>query len=296
LPRRLIITADDYGLTAAVNRGIEACVRAGALRSVCVMTNMPHWLEVGRLARAHPEVSIGIHWTVTQGRPVLQAGAVSSLLDARGEFLSQREFRRRFRAGGIAEDQLAAELAAQVSRLVEVGPNVAYWNTHQNIHVTPGLYGLFARIGRALRIGAMRSHRPILLREGRPNLPFYLRHPVFWVKGTVLARWARHEARQGTAMPAGRLVHVRPSPMNVELLKGTNWAGIAELVTHPADSLDGLESLTTMLQSRLDEWALFSAPDVAKRLGDSGVEPVSFAAVMPGAGASFRPSEGQPSN
>jgi predicted glycoside hydrolase/deacetylase ChbG (UPF0249 family) len=41
LTRRVIVTADDYGMCDSVNQAIEACLHAGTVRATCVMINMP---------------------------------------------------------------------------------------------------------------------------------------------------------------------------------------------------------------------------------------------------------------
>jgi predicted glycoside hydrolase/deacetylase ChbG (UPF0249 family) len=282
LPKLLIITADDYGMTEGINCGIETCVAAEGITSVCVMTNMPFWKQIQTLTISHPQVTIGIHWTVTQGRPVLPALDVQSLVDSSGEFLPPRRFRARVRRGGLVMRDLEAELEAQVLRLREVVPRVAFWNTHQNIHVYWGLYERFARIGRLLGINAMRSHRRLVARGGRPVINFYVRHPIFWLKGLLLLHWASNASRQGLALPVGRIVEPDYPPGHVNLLtalRGTDWEGAAELVTHPAASLDGLHSLTTLLESRLAEFKQFSARDFPARMAALKIDLVSFASI-----------------
>jgi hypothetical protein len=103
----------------------------------------------------------------------------------------------------------------------------------------------------------------------------------------VLAGWARDAARLGTALPVGKIVSVNCRPGDPRLfrsLEGAVWDGIAELVVHPADSLDGLQSLTKLLETRLDEYTLFSASEVPEKFADIGIDLVSFAAVAAATG------------
>src|SRR5438445_13768674 len=106
-------------MTEGINDGIAECIAAGSIKAVCVMPNMPFWREIETLVINYPQVTIGIHWTVTQGIPVLSTDNVRSLLDSRGELLSPLRFRARLRRGGIVMRELEAELEAQVSRLRE---------------------------------------------------------------------------------------------------------------------------------------------------------------------------------
>lgn len=298
MPRLLIVTADDYGFTAGINRGIDACVEAGSIRSVCVMTNMPFWKEIEILAARHPDLSVGIHWNVTQGRPLLPPGDVSSLLGPDGEFLPPRRFRQEFRRGTVSLRQLEAELEAQIRRMRDSIPTVAYWNTHQNIHVTRGLYAPFTEIARRLGIRVMRSHRRRIARGGRPALGYFVRHPVFWLKGIVLGIWASNAARRGMALPVVRIIdpeYPAGCVALVDALRGTDWEGAAELVTHPAANLDGLYGLTTMLDSRVAEFRVFSDPHFAARLAAQGIELSSFAAIEAHGGGEHSETPGRAS-
>ena len=43
--KKVIITADDYGMSNAVNRAIDAGAEIGLITSTNVMTNMPFYKE-----------------------------------------------------------------------------------------------------------------------------------------------------------------------------------------------------------------------------------------------------------
>ena len=52
---KIIINADDFGLTIGVNRAIAELVNAGTVTSVSVMTNMPHYREIRDLKKVDPD-------------------------------------------------------------------------------------------------------------------------------------------------------------------------------------------------------------------------------------------------
>lgn len=69
--KQLIITADDYGMSRAVNDAIEAGMAAGLITTTNVMTNMPLYKEAKTLKDTFPNVSVGVHWTLSgAGKPV----------------------------------------------------------------------------------------------------------------------------------------------------------------------------------------------------------------------------------
>src|SRR6476659_6245114 len=104
--RNLIITADDYGMSPSVNKGIDACLEAGALRATCIMVNMPASDAASNLRSRFPDCSVGIHWNLTQGNPVVPPTTVPSLIDSSGQFHSAKEFWRRWMLGRIKKAEL----------------------------------------------------------------------------------------------------------------------------------------------------------------------------------------------
>src|ERR1700729_307855 len=67
---RLILNADDFGLTAGINRAIGELHAAGALTSATLMANGPAFDDAVRVASAHPTLGVGCHVVLTDGAPV----------------------------------------------------------------------------------------------------------------------------------------------------------------------------------------------------------------------------------
>src|SRR5262249_60976007 len=111
--KRLIVNADDFGLTTGVNRAIIEGHTRGAITSATLMANMPAFDAAVRLANDHPSLGVGLHINITQGRPVADASRVSSLINDRGAFWgTSTAFLRRMPAGGVR----IGEVGRRVSR------------------------------------------------------------------------------------------------------------------------------------------------------------------------------------
>src|SRR5688572_29977200 len=102
---QIIITADDFGMCSSVNDAIFACARSGTVTSTGVMVNMKAGHEAGAFRKELPAISVGLHWTITQGQPVLPAEQVKSLVARDGDFVSVREFWRRWNRGEVRRDE-----------------------------------------------------------------------------------------------------------------------------------------------------------------------------------------------
>lgn len=279
--RHLIITADDYGMCDSVNEAIDACLAAGALRSANVMANMPAVAAAATLRARFPGASLGVHWTLTQGRPLLPPGRVPSLVDARGEFHSFGELRRRALLGRVAMAEVRAELAAQHEGVRALIGRPDYWNTHEGFHVFPRLFPTCVALGRALGIPAMRSHRRVTVPAAGTRATYERRHPLYWLKGRLVALWAAGAERGGTLMPAGILTlpgfALGPAAVEAALAR-LDWSrvrGPVELTVHPATRVEP-ELFGVMTESRLREYQVFSDPGLAGRLRAAGVEPAGF--------------------
>lgn len=91
----------------------------------------------------YPNVSIGIHWTLSAGRPVSENNKVRSLINDSGYFWSYNEFRHRYNKGLIEEKEIRCEPLEQFDRFCLVCGKPDYWNTHQNVHVGFKIFNIF---------------------------------------------------------------------------------------------------------------------------------------------------------
>src|ERR1700722_15737800 len=82
--RRLIVNADDFGFTAGVNRGIVEAHCRGVVTSSTLMANGPAFSDAVHLARTVPQLSVGCHVVLIDGRPLLDPKIISSLVAQNG--------------------------------------------------------------------------------------------------------------------------------------------------------------------------------------------------------------------
>jgi predicted glycoside hydrolase/deacetylase ChbG (UPF0249 family) len=281
MSQRLIITADDYGLCETVNQAIEECLSAGSVRATCVMANMPGYRAAESLRRKFPQSSLGIHWNVTQGEPVLSCERVPSLLNGKGSFCKPAELRWRWWSGRVKLNELQAELRAQFDRLVEITGPLDFWNTHQNSHVFPGLFQTFVNLGRELKIPAMRCHRRMTVPHGTTPLRYNLKHPQYWFKGQVISWLCLQAQSRGTIMPDARLYTPGFSSTRdllEKVIQDIRWHKVrraVEIVTHPATSANE-KLLGELTESRVREYEILRDPTFINRLRQAAVEPAGF--------------------
>lgn len=141
----LIVNADDFGLNSAVNAGIIECHKAGSVTSTTLMANAPAYAQAVGLAMAHPSLGVGLHFNLTWGSPLNSPELISTLVDQRGEFLSQEALARRILFRFVNPRHVELELAAQFERLHASGINPTHIDSHQHMHAFPLLFSEVAR-------------------------------------------------------------------------------------------------------------------------------------------------------
>ena len=152
---RLVVNADDFGLSAGVNRGILEAYAAGVVSSVSVLVNAPGWTDaVQRLRDLGPGLGVGLHLNLTMGRPVSWGGG---LCDARsGRFHTLPALVARALAGRLDPGDVAIECAAQLARLRNAGLVVTHLDSHRHVHVLPGVWGAVVEAARAAGVPVVR--------------------------------------------------------------------------------------------------------------------------------------------
>jgi len=128
--RRLIVNADDFGLTSGVSAGILAAHRHGIVTSTTALVTSTIDRDLAARAR-DAGLGIGLHVNLTLGRPLTGA---ASLVDGDGRFIRDA---RRAAAQAKAKD-VDAEIAAQVERFVDVmGAPPTHLDTHHHVGLLP---------------------------------------------------------------------------------------------------------------------------------------------------------------
>jgi predicted glycoside hydrolase/deacetylase ChbG (UPF0249 family) len=288
MTRTLIITADDYGMCPPVNGAIEECMRAGTVRTTCVMTNMPFSHEASGIRRTFPQCSLGIHWTLTDGQPVSPVSQVPTLVGAEGTFHSAPELRRRWLKRIVRRDEIIQELDAQHRRFLDIAGKPDYWNTHENFHVLPGLFDLCVDRGLQLGIRAMRCHRRFTVSPDQSSTLYHLQRPVYTMKRWLIGQWSRRAKRQGMLMPDG-MIHMPGYEMALpalqEVLSRLPWTSIGnavELVVHPAVTSD--HPLFRMnAELRVQEYQVLSDRKVVDALKLMDIQLSNFEPLSPAA-------------
>src|SRR3954467_827781 len=116
---RLIVNADDFGLTEGTNRAIVDAHCSGIVTSTSLLANSYAFEHAVNLAREHPSLGVGIHLTLTEGLTVADNVIAQLYRGGSGKLpLSNQPFVRALLAGRLPRAAIRREFEAQVGKIV----------------------------------------------------------------------------------------------------------------------------------------------------------------------------------
>jgi chitin disaccharide deacetylase len=287
--RRLIVNADDFGLTAGVNRGIVEAHREGIVTSATLMASSQAFDDAVQLARSNPKLSVGCHLVLLDGSPLLDAGQIPSITDRRDRRCFRRNlhgFALRSLSGRLEADEIEAEATAQIRKVQAAGIPVSHIDTHKHTHMFPRALRPLLRAAQACGVRAIRN--PF----GRVVFSAVARHPRLWKRYSqvsLLNTWQKQfrqaVAEAGLITTDGSLGIVSTGTLDDRLLRFTLEnlpEGTWEFVTHPGHNDPELAKIHTRLRdSRELELSVLTCPDTRSLLEREGVQLVSYHDLLP---------------
>ncbi len=250
--KRLIITADDFGLGRGVTEGIVQAIECGLVGQASVMACHP-----GAAAHVRPWADklagrLGVHLQLTGGRPCLDPSEVPSLVDAEGLFpRSWREIER------PDPDQVRREWRAQIERVRSWGIEPSHLDSHHHVHQRPDVFLVYSELAREMGAPVRTAGR--------------LMTRLLRTQGIACADYC--EIGWGSGPPTEE----RLLELVERAFESLDGRGAVELVCHPGRVDEELTSHSTYVGQRAEELEVLCSPRLARKLAEAGIEvtPVS---------------------
>lgn len=287
--RRLIINADDFGLTAGVNRAIAEAREHGIVTSATLMANSQAFDDAVATARAK-QWAVGCHVVLMDGVPLLASERVPTLLDP-AKKNGRREFRESLNDFVIASfrhklnpEEIETEAGAQIDRMHSAGIQPSHFDTHKHAHMFPAVLRPLLRAARSRGIPAVRNPFGQIWPLPMASL---LRTRQVWKRFAqlnVLRNFARAFRREveahGLRTPDGSLGVLVTGVLDLTLFTGIVDSipeGTWEFVCHPGYNDADLDGVRTRLrQSREQELALLTSPEARELLLQRGISLIGY--------------------
>jgi predicted glycoside hydrolase/deacetylase ChbG (UPF0249 family) len=275
---RLIVNADDFGLTSGVNRSIIELHAAGVLTSATIMAKAVATDEAIEMARSRPTLGVGCHVVLVDGTPMRDQTTISSLVNRQTNRFQPTlgAFLQRLFTGRIKASDIEAEATAQIARVQEAGLRLTHVDTHKHTHMFPRVLRPLLRAAKDAGIHMIRNpFEPIWSVNATREAPDLRRLQVIALRRYEPA-FLRVVAEEGFTTTDGAVGVLATGTLDlsgVVSLLSAMPEGTFELVTHPGyNDVDLEHSHTRLLASReLERNALLAISSFR------GFELVSFA-------------------
>ena len=283
--RRLIVNADDFGLTRGVNRAIVEASSNGIVTSSTLMANGQAFEDAIAQANSASRLSVGCHVVLVDGSPALggrQASTLSNKKAKDGRFYDGLGgFALRAVSGRVDADEIEAEVTAQIRKLQSAGISVSHLDSHKHTHILPQVLRPLLRAARTCGVPAVRN--PF----GPVRFSILAKYPSLWkrysqvsVLNRLGSRFRNSVTDAGMLTTDGTVGIVGTGAMDdylfasiVESLPEGTW----EFVCHPGYNDAELDRIQTRLrESRAVELQLLTSPQTLELLSRSGVQLISY--------------------
>jgi hopanoid biosynthesis associated protein HpnK len=283
--RRLIINADDFGLTSGVNRAIVEANRSGVLTSATMMANAHSFEEAASLAKRRPELKTGCHVVLIDGEPV------SHDLNSLTNGSSRSRFRASFKdfalaavRGRLSAEEIQRESEAQIRKIQATGLTLTHVDSHKHTHMFPHVLRPVLRAARACGIRAVRNpFEPLRSWPGgvlgAPSL--WMRCAAVLAFGRFAAEFMRAVKEEGMVATDGTVGIAATGKLDQKMVLAILKRlpeGTWELVCHPGYADAELRNAGTRLTgSREIELGALTSAETKEALARQKIELISYA-------------------
>lgn len=266
---RLVVNADDFGLSPAISRGILRAHRDGIVTSASLLGNCDDLPGARAMLAEAPQLGIGVHLALCGGRPVAEADSVRSLLGPDDTFGPRgQDFIAAWMKGRIVPAEVERELDAQVARVREAGIAVDHLDTHHHLGFLPVVGRAVEAVARRHGIAGIRSavERPTLawVTDPRRGIEAGLLTGLAWLTRRQLGA-RRHGPQSWGYVESGHLDEIRI----LEII-GRLGPGLHEIICHPGEE-DAAAGESPPRYQRTAELASLTSAKVRRGITQRGV-------------------------
>jgi chitin disaccharide deacetylase len=236
--KTLIVNADDFGRTSAINEGIIEGHQKGIITSASLMTDREAFDPAVALAKANPSLGIGLH---------LDLDAFFEVEHGVGRLL-------RYKDAAVPMSVIATETERQIRKILSTGLNIHHLDGHHHVHLRPELFAMVAALTAKHKIPVIRYFKGFY--EG-----LYPGAPMDWIPDLV-----RRFGLQRTDTFFAGWEPVESSLPGYSYFDPALPFQTAELMVHPG-KIDAW---------RERELSHCTSADVRKRLTNEGIQLANF--------------------
>ena len=284
--RRLIINADDLGLTPGVNRAIFEANAGGVVTSATLMANSAAFANAvdGVRSRPRARLSVGCHLVLVDGTPLTNPERVSTLVKATEFRVGIGELALAAQRRKLDPAEIETEAVAQFKKIWSAGIQPSHFDSHKHSHLFPHILGAALRAAGSCGITRVRNPfepaKPLPLAYLRRSRTLLKRALQVRALRVMRSRWLRLVKDAGFKTPDGSFGVITTGDVDATLLGAlleNMPEGTWELVCHPGYNDADLDRVRTRLRaSRVHELELLTSPDTRRLIESLGIELITY--------------------
>jgi chitin disaccharide deacetylase len=290
--KRLIVNADDFGMTEGVNRGILDSHQHGIVTSTTLLATGAAFESAVAGAREHPRLGIGVHLNLSEGHPVSPPSKILSLVNSQGHLhLTPGKLCFAILTGRARMSEIEAELRAQITKVMNAGIIPTHVDGHMHVHVLPGVSNAVVKVAQEFQIPAVRCpvEPTTALRATKArNESLSKRRLISLAVSANALRLRRMVQSAGLACPARFYGIFATGYLDTQAIAQIlqflpNTADPCELMCHPG-YIDAALADTggDLQQQRETERAALTSPDTLRELSSNGISLVTYRELIGG--------------
>lgn len=281
---KVIINADDFGWSSAVNEAVLDAAENGVLTSTTIMANMPGFEEAVKGALSIPKLGVGVHLNLLRGSPLCEPSRIPSIVGKDGRFRKANfGLWLRFSTGRIDPDHLEQELTAQVKRTIDAGIKPTHLDSEKHMHLLfPVLWEIVCRIAKRFDI-----HRVRVAREHLGLIPhLFIRSPRQYLKTLFIRQrslsFAKIAIQHGLRFTDHFFGVTLAGQMTTDVYASLFQKipqGITELMCHPGArpaNFQDIHCSRWLDQGRVTEYRALIDPKTKNALEESGIRLIHY--------------------
>jgi len=159
LEKKLIVCADDFGLTKGINKGIVSAYSEGIVTRTSIIANGDAFDHAVLLSGKNKGLKVGIHLTLIEERPINEPKNIRSLIGEDGKLhANYRIFVLRYALRKIDVNEVYAEWESQIKKVLSSGIVINHIDSHQHLHMLPGIFEKTLDLASKYKINKIRIH------------------------------------------------------------------------------------------------------------------------------------------
>ncbi len=281
--KKLIINADDFGLSRSVNRGIITAHRKGVVTSATIMVNTPGFSEAVSRAKENPSLGVGVHLNLYRGKPLSNPASIPSLVCRDGNFFASSKLVKKIYLKKINPKEVQRELKAQIVKVRESGIAITHLDSEKHFHIFPIISSVVIKLADYFNIRKIRlpdeKWQPRNLGD-LFSLQFYKKQYLAHRAGILRSLFQKQGIKHVDQFYGTMYTSKVSLGSFLEILDRVKH-GISELMVHPGFVDQELREIFqrmnySLLSSREQELKVLLNPEIVSRIRRLGIELINY--------------------